>query len=398
MFINLSERFWRMGASTFVLSKQYVMNETITIIGAGIGGLVTALMLRQQGYAVHIYEGATEIKAVGAGIIMANNAMQVFKSLGLHQQVEKAGNRISAMKITDRYLKSLSVVDLQDFEKQYGVCNIAIHRGALQQLLVEALGNEHINLSKRLVKIEKKDNYHLYFEDGSVHKTRWLIGADGINSVVRKQLFPTINLRDAKQRCWRGVSEMDLSAEYHHELNEAWGKGKRFGFVKIAPNKVYWYALVNENAKEKDVTKSFRDFHPTIQSIISQCRDSDIFTSNIVDLKPINCWQQEQVCLVGDAAHATTPNLGQGACQAIEDAYILGKLLAKEQNIQTAFQQYEAIRMPKALQVVNSSRTVGRLAHIDNGLGVWLRNNLMKNIPASANRKQLETIFKLQMD
>ena len=381
-----------------MVSKQHVMKETITIIGAGIGGLVTALTLRQQGYAVHIYEGAAEIKPVGAGIIMANNAMQVFKSLGLHQQVEKAGNRISAMKITDNDLKALSVVDLKDFEKQYGVCNIAIHRGALQQLLVEALGKEHISLSKRLVKIEKKDDYHLYFEDGSTKTARWLIGADGIHSVVRKQLFPTSSLRDAKQRCWRGVSEMDLPAEYHHELNEAWGKGKRFGFVKIGPNKVYWYALVNENAKEKDLSKNFRDFHPDIQSIISQCAGSAIFTSNIADLKPIDRWQQEQVCLVGDAAHATTPNLGQGACQAIEDAYVLGKLLAREQDIQAAFQQYERIRMPKALQVVSSSRMVGRLAHVDNRLGVWLRNKLMKNIPASANRKQLETIFKLQMD
>ncbi|MBV8325220.1 FAD-dependent monooxygenase [Chryseobacterium sp.] len=381
-----------------MVSKQHVTKETITIIGAGIGGLVTALTLRQQGYAVHIYEGATEIKPVGAGIIMANNAMQVFKSLGLDQQVEKAGNRISAMKITDSDLNVLSGVDLKDFEKQYKVCNTAIHRGVLQQLLVKALGNEHISLSKRLLRIEKEDDYHLYFEDGSINTARWLIGADGIHSVVRKQLFPTSSLRDAKQTCWRGVSEMDLPAAYHHELNEAWGKGKRFGFVKIGPNKVYWYALVNENAKEKDLTKSFRDFHSDIQSIVSQCGDSAIFTSNIADLKPIDCWQQEQVCLVGDAAHATTPNLGQGACQAIEDAYVLGKLLAKEQDIQTAFQQYEAIRMPKALQVVSSSRIVGRLAHVDNRLGVWLRNNLMKNIPASANRKQLESIFKLQMD
>lgn len=367
-------------------------------MGAGIGGLVTALTLRQQGYPVHIYEGATEIKPVGAGIIMANNAMQVFKSLGLHQQIEKAGNRISAMKITDNHLKALSIVDLKTFEKQYGVCNIAIHRGALQKLLVEALGNEHISLSKRLVRIEKKEDYHLYFEDGSIKTTRWLIGADGIHSVVRKQLFPTSSLRDAKQICWRGVSEMDLPADYQHELNEAWGKGKRFGFVKIAPNKVYWYALVNENAKEKDLTKSFRDFHPDIQSIVSQCRDSAIFTNSIADLKPIDCWQQEQVCLVGDAAHATTPNLGQGACQAIEDAYVLGRLLAKEHDIQTAFRQYEAIRKPKALRVVSSSRIMGRLAHVDNRLGVWLRNNLMKSIPASANRKQLETIFKLQVD
>lgn len=374
------------------------MKDTITIIGAGIGGLVTALTLKQQGYPVHIYEGATEIKPVGAGIIMANNAMQVFQSLGIHELVAQAGNRISTMKITDAQLNNLSVVDLSSFEQQYGVANTAIHRGVLQQLLLETVGMEHISLGKRLVKIEKKENYQLHFEDGAVTATRWLIGADGINSVVRKLLFPASKLRDAAQLCWRGVSEMELPDHYQHELNEAWGKGKRFGFVKLSANKVYWYALVNQHAKDKNLQRSFHDFHPDVQAIIAAGINTPIFTSDIVDLKPIDHWQQEQVCLVGDAAHATTPNLGQGACQAIEDAYILGRILAKGEAIQVAFQQYEQLRKPKALQIVNSSRAIGRIAHVDNRFGVWLRNAIMRATPSSANKKQLDKVFKLQLD
>lgn len=374
------------------------MKEIITIIGAGIGGLVTALTLKQQGYPVHIYEGASEIKPVGAGIIMANNAMQVFQSLGLHEKVAQAGNRISTMKITDAQLQNLSVVDLTPFEQQYGVANTAIHRGALQQLLIDTLGAEHVSLGKRLVKIEKGENYHLLFEDGARTATRWLIGADGINSVVRKQLFPMSRLRDAKQLCWRGVSEMELPAHYQHELNEAWGKGKRFGFVQLRANKVYWYALVNQHAQEKDLQRSFQDFHPDVQAIIAAGLKRPIFTSDIADLEPIAHWQQEQVCLIGDAAHATTPNLGQGACQAIEDAYILGKLLATTDNVQVAFQQYEMLRKPKALQIVKRSRAIGRLAHVDNNVGVWLRNAVMRATPAAASHKQLAHIFKLQLD
>ena len=109
------------------------MTETIDIIGAGIGGLTTALTLKQRGLNVNIFESSAEIKPVGAGIILANNAMQVFKKLGIQEKIEKEGNKISFIKITDEQLKPLSVVNLSEYEQKYGVSNIAIHRGELQK-------------------------------------------------------------------------------------------------------------------------------------------------------------------------------------------------------------------------------------------------------------------------
>jgi len=109
------------------------MTETINIIGAGIGGLTTALILKQRGLNVNIFESSAEIKPVGAGIILANNAMQVFQKLGIQANIENAGNKISFMKITDSQLKSLSVVSLSEYEQKYNVSNIAIHRGELQK-------------------------------------------------------------------------------------------------------------------------------------------------------------------------------------------------------------------------------------------------------------------------
>jgi len=372
------------------------MKESITIIGAGIGGLVTALVFKKNGYPVHIFEGANAIKPVGFGIIMANNAMQVFESLGLHRHVEKAGNRISKMKITDQQLNLLSEIDLKRYEEQYGVANTAIHRGTLQQLLVEALGESHISLSKRLIKIERlTKGFQLQFEDGSTHFASWLIGADGIHSLVRNELFPKSVIRDAQQLCWRGVSEMELPQHDSHAAYEIWGMGKRFGFVKISDKKVYWYALVNQDAKVKELDKIFIDFHPDIQSILQSETQAPVYTSDIIDLETLPYWQQQNVCLIGDAAHATTPNLGQGACQAIEDAYALGKMLVSEQNIQEAFKGYERLRKQKATDIVKSSRAIGKIAHINTHLGVWLRNAIMKKLPASSNHKQLEKVFKL---
>lgn len=374
------------------------MTEIVNIIGAGIGGLTTALTLKQRGLNVNIFESSAEIKPVGAGIILANNAMQVFQKLGIQDKIEKAGNKISFMKITDDQLKPLSVVNLSEYEQKYNVSNIAIHRGELQKILANEIGFDNINLSKRLSKIEKNKLFKLTFEDTSTIESKLVIGADGIKSVVRNQLFEKSTLRNPNQICWRGICEIDLPQKYHNELNEAWGKGKRFGFVKISDEKVYWYALANSKnveADEVNLTEFFSEFHSDILNIISATKKEQIIVSNIFDLKPIDKWQSENVCLVGDAAHATTPNLGQGACQAIEDAYVLGKLLESGLEIGNTFAEYEKLRRKKAHTIVNTSWTVGKIAHIENCFGIWLRNFAMKNIPKSANKKQMDMIFNL---
>lgn len=374
------------------------MTETVSIIGAGIGGLTIALTLKQKGLNVHIFESSAEIKPVGAGIIIANNAMQVFKKLGIQDKIENAGNKISYMKITDAQLNNISVVDLTEYERKYGVHNIAIHRGEMQKILANEVGYDNINLSKRLSKIEKADLFKLTFEDKSTIKCKLVIGADGLKSVVRNQLFEKSTLRNAKQICWRGICEIELPEKYHTELNEAWGKGKRFGFVKISDRKVYWYALTNSKnviADEVNLTKIFNEFHHDILKIISATSKEQIIVSDIIDLKPINKWQNENVCLIGDAAHATTPNLGQGACQAIEDAYVLGKLLDNGIAIENTFKEYESLRLKKAHTIVNKSWTIGKMAQIENGVGIWLRNFILKNLPKSVNKKQLDEIFNL---
>lgn len=372
------------------------MTEPVTIIGAGIGGLTTALTLKQKGVNVNIFESSPEIKPVGAGIILANNAMQIFQKLGILNKIEKTGNKISYIKITNTQLDTISVTDLTEYEKKYGVSNIAIHRGELQKILADEIGCNNINLSKQLSKIENSELFKLTFEDNSTFESKLIIGADGLKSVVRNQLFEKSTLRNANQICWRGICEIDLPQKYHNELNEAWGKGKRFGFVKISEKKVYWYALANsKNIKANEINLSdyFSEFHTDILNIITATTKEQIIIGDIIDLKPISKWQQTNVCLIGDAAHATTPNLGQGACQAIEDAYVLGKLLDNGITIENTFKEYEKLRRKKALTIVNTSWTVGKMAHIENSFGVWLRNTLMRNLPKSANKKQMDMIF-----
>ncbi|MEO0330144.1 MAG: FAD-dependent monooxygenase [Bacteroidota bacterium] len=375
----------------------------IDIIGAGIGGLTTAIALQKKGIRAKILEQANEIKPVGAGIILANNAMQVYDHLGLRKEIEDGGNLVSSMNITDASLSRISSIDLTYFEKKHGVKNVAIHRGELQKILVQQLDKSKVELGKELIKVEKLDSaYQLKFSDGSSTTSAVLLGADGLNSKVREYLFSETKIRSAYQMCWRGVTNFTLPKNYRNELNEAWGKGDRVGFVQISPEKVYWYALKTfrqdqDEYSVDDLAMLFQNYHLIVKEIIQNTPVGAIHTATISDLQPIKRWYQDNVCLIGDAAHATTPNMGQGACQAIEDAYVLSECLAKYglDHPARAFSEYQRLRMPKAHQVVNTSWTLGKVAHWKNSLAIQLRNQLMKMAPPSTNRKQSEKIFQL---
>lgn len=163
--------------------------DSISIIGAGIGGLTLGNILKQQNLDFIIYESAPEIKSVGSGIMMAINAMQVFDTLGLKEKIENAGNKIHGISITDENLKLISKTNVLDLEKKHNSCNVAIHRAELQKILASSIGFETIKLNHSLSKIQKKENYILNFENGNEIESKIIFGADGIHSKIRNQIF-----------------------------------------------------------------------------------------------------------------------------------------------------------------------------------------------------------------
>lgn len=369
---------------------------SISIVGGGIGGLTLGNFLKQQNIDAKIYESAPEIKPVGAGIAMAGNAMQIFDKLGLKEKIENAGTKMHALIITDEKLKTISKTDVLKLESKYNVCNIAIHRADLQKILSENI-TENITLNKRLKKIEKKENYHLTFQDKTKIESEIVFGADGVKSLVRNQILKSGEIRNARQKCWRGILQTEIPEKYSNNAYEMWGKGKRFGFVKIRENTLYWYALVNEKfySENIDLLKEFRDFHPDILEMISKTQSENIILNDIIDLKPMNNWTTENLCLIGDSAHATTPNMGQGGCQAVEDAYVIAKLLEKEKDWNKMFSQFEKIRKEKVHHIVNTSWTIGNIAQWEKFTG--LRNFIFRNIPEYVNQKQMEKILRLEL-
>lgn len=373
-----------------------------TIIGAGIGGLTLAIALRQKGIEVEIFEATPVFKHVGAGIIIAINSMQIYKRLGMEKKITNAGNRLGRMELTNQYLKPISTSDIEAFEKIYKLSNTALHRATLHEILLSELSDVPLHLNKRLKHLEQKNGViDLTFEDGTTHQTNLLIGADGVHSAVRKFIFPAAKERSAKQICWRGVANFELEPNYKNAAREAWGAGERFGIVPIGPKSVYWYACASyeKDAKlefqNKSISSVYEKFAPLVQEIIAATPANAIFTSEIGDLEPIPTWYQGNICLLGDAAHATTPNMGQGANQAIESAWVLADCLSKENDLQKAFAQYQQIRKAKANEITNTSWQVGKVAHIANPFLAKLRNGLFGLMPNSLGQKQMRKLFEL---
>jgi len=373
--------------------------KKITIIGAGIGGLTTAIALKQKGFEVEIFENTPAFSKAGSGINLAINAMQVFKRLNIYDDIFQNGNYINTMNVRTKKLGFMARANLKKFENKYQVKQVAMHRATLHDILLKHLGPTEIYLNKKLKSLDQTDGkINLAFEDGTNYTAEIVIGADGINSAVRQSVFDNTELRDAGQVCWRGISMAKIDDKHRKELNEIWGKGNRFGFVPITKDEVYWFALIDKKAfKSRDINllDLFSGYHQTVSDIIMGTPKENILCNEIWDLKPIESWYKGNVCLLGDAGHATTPNMGQGAVQAVESALALSICLKEESSVELAFSRFQALRKKKANHVTNTSWKIGKLAQTSNPVVVMLRDLAIKMTPSSVMDRQNKNVFEL---
>lgn len=378
------------------------MKNEITILGGGIAGLTTAIALNRVGIKPIVFEAAPEIRALGAGIALAANAMIALDRLGIRDEVVRLGRVLPSFSILDQEGKLITKTDSQRMGALYGVDNFTIHRAELHRLLLSKIDPDSIQANKKAVDVKQtQDSVTVFFDDGSKHKTELLIAADGIHSGIRKKLIPDSEPRYAGYTCWRAVidnTELDLS-----ESSETWGSDGRFGIVPLAHKKLYWFACMNaqpadlalKRYKVEDLLNHFGDYHEPIPEILKETKDESLLWNDINDLKPINQYAFENILLIGDAAHATTPNMGQGACQAIEDAVILMHEIDNQPDIIQAFKTFEKRRLKRTHDIINMSWRIGKIAQMENPLMGHVRNFLFRLIPSSVNEKQLKKLYEV---
>lgn len=366
------------------------------IIGGGIGGLCAGIALQQAGHEVTVFEQTAELRPVGAGLSIWVNALNALRELGIYAAFRSVSAVGAESGIRTAQGTALTATASEQLCARLGTDELMriVHRADLHQLLLAQLGDAQLQTGAACIGFQEEDGQiTAHFVDGSSATGDYLIGADGIHSAIRAQLHGEIAPTYSGYTAWRAVVGVDPNALLP---GESWGRGARFGQLPLNNGRVYWFATHNEpegaQATEGEKTRLqqlFGDWHDPIPDLITATPADAILRHDIYDRPPLTTWGKGRVTLLGDAAHPMTPNLGQGACQAIEDAVVLGRMVRRASTITQALRVYEAARIPRTTTLVNQSRTIGRMGQWQNPLLVHLRSLLMRGMPAQLQLNQL---------
>ncbi|WP_333866110.1 FAD-dependent monooxygenase [Sphingobacterium sp.] len=375
-------------------------DSTFIIVGGGIAGLCAAIGLAKLGIEAHVYESASELKGIGAGFGLAANAMQALEHLGLKDEIITIGHYLASYNILDQKGNVLAEPDTKSISRKYQQDNFAIHRADLHQFLLSKIPNTQIHLGKRAVSFERVgEDIRVYFADGSHAYGQALLIADGVHSQLRQQLIPGSTPRYSGYTCWRAT--IDNSSIQLEKGTETWGTKGRFGMTPLVNNRIYWYACINTEAQNpvlknwttKELLNNFSDYHTPIPTILSETKDSELIANDIIDIAPLQQLAFDNIILLGDAGHATTPNLGQGACQAIEDIAVLMDELQTAASITLAFQRFEKRRLERVNYICNTSWRIGKIAQWENPFLIGMRNFCMKIMPNRMKQQRLNKLL-----
>jgi len=361
--------------------------EKIIIAGGGIGGLTTALALRRKGFDAAVFEQADELREIGAGLSIWANATKVLDKLGLLGKVLERGEVLQSLQMRTQQGELISdIKTIGSFETP----SVCIHRAELLAILKEQLPDDCVHLDEQIRDFKEQDEFVIAnFSNSREVKGHALIGADGLNSTVRAQLLGRSKPVYRGYWSWRGIAHFALPEEHSHVASETWGNGRRFGIEPMGHGRVFWYATANapegtlgEQSEWKDeLRQRFKEWHSPIPGIIESTPQEDVLKHETVDRMPIRYWGRGRVTLLGDAAHPTTPNLGQGACMAMEDALVIAKCLTSADEMEARLRRYEKLRFKRTALITRDSLRVGQVGQIENTIVAALRNAAFKMIP-----------------
>ncbi len=346
------------------------------VIGAGIGGLTAGIALRQVGYEVEIYDRVRELRPVGAGISLWSNGCKILNRLGLGDKLAAIGGQMNRMEYRHLSGTLLNEISLQPLITEVGQRPYPVARRDLQNILLEAFESSggKLTLGAKCIDVVENDrDITAKFEDGSTATGDFLVAADGVHSILREYVLgEKIEPKYGGYVNWNGlvpISEdlapADMWAIYV-------GEYKRASMMPIAGDRFYFFFDVplgkgtssDRNNYRKELKEYFQGWAEPVQLLIDRLDPETVARVEIHDVGPISSMVKGRVALLGDSAHATCPDLGQGGCQAMEDGWVLANYLASTNlSVTDALMRYEKERKIRTTEIVNKARNRAETIH-----------------------------------
>ncbi|MFW6091438.1 MAG: FAD-dependent monooxygenase [Actinomycetota bacterium] len=362
-----------------------MIERRAVVVGGGIGGLAAAVALGNRDWAVEVLERTPEFAEVGAGLSLWPNALRALDALGVGEQVRSKALEEGEAGIRDASGRWLSRTDTEELARRYGPL-VMIHRADLLDTLREALTPTVLRPGTEVTGVRPAGGaVEAVHRDGVAHADL-VVGADGIHSAVRRSLWPAgLRPRYAGYTAWRMIAEPGRRLDVG---GETWGRGERFGIAPMADGRVYAFATAgvpdgrhSADGELAELRARFGEWHDPIPALLDATAPEAVLRHDIVDLPPLPTFVAGRVALLGDAAHAMTPNMGQGACQALEDAVALAAALDSHGTVPDALVAYDAERRPRTQWIARRSRQLGAVAQWRSAPAVAVRDTLMRIAP-----------------
>ena len=348
----------------------------VVIIGAGMGGLTTGIALKKFGHQVRIFEQTEKILPVGAAISLWSNGVKCLNYLGLTEKIAKLGGQMDDLAYVDGLTGDvMTQFSLLPLIEEVGQRPYPVARTDLQNMLMDEFGRDQIYLGKKMVRLEEKADYvEVHFADGSSTQADLLIGADGTHSLTRAYVLgQQVQRRYAGYVNWNGLVEISEDLAPAEQWTTYVGEGKRASLMPVADGKFYFFLDVplpagldnNRDEYKKLLKQNFADWCQPVQQLIERLDPQKTNRVEIHDIEPFTQFYKGRVVILGDAAHSTTPDIGQGGCQAMEDAiYLARSLQINTLGLEDALRRYQNKRNERANELVLRARKRCDVTHM----------------------------------